>query len=252
MTRVLNASDSQNHSPGVWPVSLAEAPRLGGPARGLFVKMGQARHIGLTGGIATGKSTVARLLGERHGIPVLDADRFAREALAPGSEATQAVLRRYGDSVRASQSSEAGPSLDRAALARIVFADTDERHWLEQLVHPMVRARFEAGLQALKGTPVVALMIPLLFEAGLEPLCSEIWVVDCGSEEEQLRRLQTRDGITTAEAMARLKAQWPMAAKRARAHVVIHNTGPEANLIPQVDGALATGLPAGCAEGPSD
>lgn len=215
--------------------------------RGMFVKMGQARHIGLTGGIATGKSTVARLLFERHGIPVLDADCFAREALAPGSEATQAVFRRYGSAVRASQSSEDGLSLDRAALARIVFADSDERRWLEQLVHPMVRDRFAAGLQALAGAPVVALMIPLLFEAGLEPLCSEIWVVDCGSEEEQLRRLQARDGITAAEAMARLRAQWPMAAKLARAHVVIHNCGPEANLIAQVDGALATGPPAGSA-----
>ena len=214
--------------------------------------MGQARHIGLTGGIATGKSTVARLLSNRHGIPVLDADRFAREALAPGNEATQAVFRRYGPAVCAGPSSEDGPCLDRAALARIVFADSGERLWLEQLVHPIVRDRFAAGLQALAGAPVVVLMIPLLFEAGLEPLCSEIWVVDCGSEEEQIRRLQARDGITNQEARARLNAQWPMAAKRARAHVVIHNSGPEANLIAQVDGALSTGLPAGCAEGPSD
>jgi len=213
--------------------------------RELFRKMGQARHIGLTGGIATGKSTVARLLSERHGIPVLDADCFAREALAPGSEATQAVFRRYGATVGAGPSSEDGPCLDRAALARIVFADSGERRWLEQLVHPMVRDRFAAELQALAGAPVVVLMIPLLFEAGLEPLCSEIWVVDCGSEEEQLCRLQARDGIPTPEALARLKAQWPMAAKRVRADVVIHNCGPEANLIAQVDGALATRPPAG-------
>jgi dephospho-CoA kinase len=213
--------------------------------RELFWKMGQARHIGLTGGIATGKSTVARLLSKRHGIPVLDADCFAREALAPGSEATQAVFRRYGAAVRAGQSSDDGLSLDRAALARIVFADSGERRWLEQLVHPMVRDRFAAGLQALAGAPVVVLMIPLLFEAALEPLCSEIWVVDCGSEEEQLRRLQARDGIPTPEALARLKAQWPMAAKLVRADVVIHNCGLEANLIAQVDGALATRPPAG-------
>lgn len=213
--------------------------------RGLFVKMGQARHIGLTGGIATGKSTVSRLLSTHHGIPVLDADRFAREALAPGSEATQAVFRRYGAALAAGPSSEDGPCLDRAALARIVFTDSGERMWLEQLVHPIVRERFAAGLQALAGAPVVVLMIPLLFEAGLEPLCSEIWVVDCGSEEEQLRRLQARDGITTQEAMARLNAQWPMASKLARADVVIHNSGPEANLIAQVDGALAAKPPAG-------
>lgn len=202
--------------------------------------MGQARHIGLTGGIATGKSTVARLLCERHGVPVLDADRFAKDALAPGSEAAQAVLRRYGAAVCADRSPEDPPFLDRAALARIVFADSGERRWLEQLVHPIVRSRFAAGLQVHAEAPVVALMIPLLFEAGLEALCSEIWVVDCGSQEEQLRRLQARDGISIAEALSRLEAQWPMAAKLARADVVIHNCGTKEDLIAQMDDALAS------------
>ena len=112
------------------------------------------RRIGLTGGIASGKSTVGRLLAAR-GLPLLDADGFAREALAPGSPGAQAVLARYG-------------TLDRAALGRIVFADAAERQWLEQLVHPLVRARFAAELERLAAAPVVVLMIPLLFEAGLE------------------------------------------------------------------------------------
>lgn len=200
--------------------------------------MDQVRRVGLTGGIATGKSAVARVLSERHGIPVLDADRFAREALAPGGEASRAVLRRYGDAVRAAPSSAGDSSVDRAALARIVFGDKVERQWLEQLVHPMVRARYAAELERLAGVPVVVLMIPLLFEAGLEPLCSEIWVVDCGSEAEQLRRLQDRDRLTATEAEARLRAQWPMAAKLARADVVIHNSGPLPSLVAQVDAAL--------------
>lgn len=201
--------------------------------------MGQARRVGLTGGIATGKSTVARLLAERHGIPVLDADRFAREALAPGTEATQAVLSRYGQAVRAGDTSEALVAVDRSALAAIVFADPVERKWLEELVHPIVRARFAADLGRLEDEPVVALMIPLLFEAGLESLCTEIWVVTCGSEEEQIRRLQARDGLTIEAAQHRLDAQWPMAPKEARADVVIQNIGPVTTLTAQVDAALA-------------
>jgi dephospho-CoA kinase len=212
--------------------------------------MAQPRRIGLTGGIATGKSSVARCLAEQHGIPVLDADHFAREALAPGTEATRAVLRRYGPAVQADPSGSDFPTLDRAALARIVFADTAERHWLEQLVHPLVRERFAAALADLETAPVVVLMIPLLFETGLESLCSERWVVACGSEVEQIQRLMARDQITLAEARARLGAQWPMAAKVARADIVIDNSGPPSCLAPQVAAALATSKASPLSDGP--
>lgn len=196
------------------------------------------RRIGLTGGIATGKSTVARLLGERFGIPVLDADGFAREALAPGTPATHAVLQRYGSSVADPNAALNSPSVNRAALARIVFADPAERRWLEELVHPLVRARFVQELQQRVEVPTVALMIPLLFEAGLEGLCTEIWVVDCGSDQEQLRRLQARDGLSREAAQERLAAQWPRAAKLTRADVVIRNVGSPQALEEEVEAAL--------------
>lgn len=201
--------------------------------------MPQPRRIGLTGGIATGKSSVARCLADMHGIPVLDADRFAREALAPGTEATRAVLRRYGRTVQADTPDSDAPAIHRPALARLVFADTAERTWLEKLVHPLVRQRFADALADLATAPVVVLMIPLLFEAGLEPLCSEVWVVTCGSEAEQIRRLMARDQISVEEAQARLAAQWPMAEKVARADCVIDNSGSPMSLLPQVTAALA-------------
>ncbi|WP_216902148.1 dephospho-CoA kinase [Synechococcus sp. CCY 9618] len=178
------------------------------------------RRIGLTGGIATGKSTVARLLEERFDLPVLDADRFAHGALGPGTTGTEAVLARYGQRVR--DRSAAEPTIDRTALGRIVFADPAERTWLEGLVHPVVRQRFAERLEALAAAPTVVLMIPLLYEAGLEGLCSEVWLVNC-DQAEQLRRLMARDGLGEAEAIARIAAQWPMARKRARADVVIDN-----------------------------
>ena len=103
-----------------------------------------------------------------------------------------------------------------------MFADANERRWLEQLVHPLVRERFDAELTRLADAPVVALMIPLLFEAGLETLCSEVWLVDCG-EDQQLQRLMARDGLSEAEARARITAQWPLARKRPLADRLIDN-----------------------------
>ena len=180
-----------------------------------------ARRIGLTGGIASGKSSVGRLLAAR-GLPLLDADVYAREALAPGSPGAGAVLERYGDGIRAP-----GGEIDRAALGQIVFGDGDERRWLEQLLHPVVRACFTAKLQELAAEPVVVLVVPLLFEAGLETLCSEVWLVDC-DETQQLQRLMARDGLGEADAHARIAAQWQLARKRQLADVVLNNrSGPE-------------------------
>jgi dephospho-CoA kinase len=205
---------------------MAESPRWQGPQR----------RIGLTGGIATGKSTVGQLLQEHHGLPVLDADLFARQALAPGTEAARVVLERYG-------------TLDRPTLASIVFGDPAERHWLEQLVHPLVRQRFDQELTTLAEQPVgagrqaVVLMIPLLFEAGLEGLCSEVWLVDC-DEHQQLARLMTRNGLTQAEAQGRINAQWPLERKRLLADRTISNRGNPEELAGVVAGAVAADVAA--------
>jgi dephospho-CoA kinase len=191
-----------------------------------------ARRIGLTGGIASGKSSVGRLLAAR-GLPLLDADVYAREALAPGSPGAGAVLERYGDGVRAP-----GGEIDRAALGQIVFGDGAERRWLEQLLHPVVRACFETKLQELAAEPVVVLVVPLLFEAGLETLCSEVWLVDC-DETQQLQRLMARDGLGEADARARIAAQWPLARKRELADVVLNNRGEPEQQAAEVEQALS-------------
>jgi dephospho-CoA kinase len=204
---------------------------------------GQQRRIGLTGGIASGKSSVGQLLAAQ-GLPVLDADLYAREALAPGSPGALAVLARYGEAVRAgsggaSGGAEAQPnSIDRAALGRIVFTDGAERQWLERLVHPLVRERFAAELERLAEAPVVVLMVPLLFEVGLDALCSEVWLVDC-DDHQQLARLMARDRLNEAEARARLAAQWPLARKRPLADQVLDNRGTLEELEEQVARALS-------------
>ncbi|MEC8604893.1 MAG: dephospho-CoA kinase [Cyanobacteriota bacterium] len=191
------------------------------------------RRIGLTGGIATGKSSAARLLEQHHGLPVLDADLYARQALEPGQPATEAVLERFGPGVVSS-----GGVVDRRALGAIVFNNQDERRWLEQLVHPIVRQRFDQELVQLDTNPAVVLMIPLLFESGLEALCSETWLVDC-DESQQLQRLMARDQLNEAEAQARMDAQWPLARKRPLADVLISNRGDAAALNAQLEDALS-------------
>jgi len=203
------------------------------------------RRIGLTGGIASGKSTVGALLSRRFGLPVLDADLYAREALAPGTAASDAVLARYGAAVlaagsepRAGQSEPVAPAIDRAALGRIVFADAAERQWLEQLIHPLVRRRFAMELARLAEAPVLVLMIPLLFETGLQDLCSEVWLVDC-EPEQQLSRLMARSSLSEAEAGARIAAQWPLERKRPRADRLIDNRGAAEALVVQVGQLLS-------------
>jgi dephospho-CoA kinase len=185
------------------------------------------RRIGLTGGIASGKSTVGRWL-EARGWPVLDADHFARDAIGPGQPQTLAVLERYGEVVAID-----GCAINRAALGRIVFTEASERAWLEQLIHPVVRERFDQALDALEDEPVVVLMIPLLFEAGLTGLCSEIWLVDC-DEQQQLARMMQRDGLNAVQARARLGAQWPLARKRQLADRLIDNRGTKQELEDQL------------------
>ena len=197
---------------------------------------GPQRRIGLTGGIASGKSSVGRWL-EQQGVPVLDADLYAREALAPGSPGALAVAERYGATVLAQASQDGGVTLDRAALGRIVFGDAAERQWLEGVVHPHVRQRFAAELERLAAAPVVVLMIPLLFEAGLEGLCSTVWLVDC-DEHQQLERLIARDQISAADARARISAQWSLQRKRELADRVIDNRGGPHQLEAQVIDAM--------------
>jgi len=177
-------------------------------------------RVGLTGGIATGKSYVAERLASR-GIPVIDADVIAREVVAPGTPGHAAVLARFGPAVVASNG-----QLDRKALGDIVFNDEAARRDLEGIIHPAVRARVDAwfGDLARGGAPVGLAVIPLLFETGREADFDIVAVTTC-NDAEQERRLMGRDRSTREAARARIAAQWPQADKLARAHYVIRTDG---------------------------
>ena len=203
--------------------------------------MPSQRRIGLTGGIASGKSSVGRWLSD-HDIPVLDADRYARDALAPGSAGCQAVLERYGPAVAAHGAQTNQVELNRQALADIVFADAVERQWLEQLVHPLVRQAFNNALHGLEQTPTVVLMVPLLYESGLEGLCTEVWVVNCSREQQQQRLIQ-RNGLSAQQADQRIEAQWPLARKCLLADQIIDNSGEPGAWTTTVASLLELGSP---------
>ena len=203
--------------------------------------MPSQRRIGLTGGIASGKSSVGRWLSD-HGLPVLDADRYARDALAPGSAGCQAVLKRYGPAVAARGARADVVELNRSALADIVFADAVERQWLEQLIHPLVRQAFDTALGELELTPAVVLMVPLLYESGLESLCTEVWVVRCSKEQQQQRLIQ-RNRLSAQQADQRIEAQWPLARKCLLADQIIDNSGEPGAWTATVASLLERGSP---------
>ena len=173
----------------------------------------------LTGGIATGKSySLGRF--QALGVPVLDADHLARLAVAPGTPGLTAVVERFGPAMLRGDG-----TLDRAALAALVFADRGARADLEAIVHPDVYRRIREWFARLPpGTAVAIADIPLLFETGHEHDFDSVVVAAC-SAEEQLRRLVERDGLNAADARARLAAQWPIAEKARRADHVIDTGG---------------------------
>jgi dephospho-CoA kinase len=178
------------------------------------------RVIGLTGGIASGKSTVARLFAAQ-GAAVIDADQLAREAVRPGTTALAAIVAAFGTEIL-----HPDGTLNRAALGSIVFADPEARRRLEQITHPAIRELATRRLQALRdaGVPLVFYMAPLLIEAGATDRVDEIWVVHV-SPPVQLARLMARDNLTRQEAEARVASQMPLEEKRRHGRVVIDNSG---------------------------
>lgn len=189
------------------------------------------RIIGLTGGIASGKSTVSNYLENTYKISVLDADIYAREAVQIGSPILERIFQRYGAKIRTEDN-----SLDRQQLGEIIFNNPEEKIWLESQIHPYVRDCFKRHLEQLEA-PIVVFSIPLLFEAQLTHLVTEVWVVSC-SFEQQIQRLMTRNNLSKEQAIARINNQMPLAEKIALADIVLDNSGDLEALYSQIDRAI--------------
>ncbi|WP_027093969.1 dephospho-CoA kinase [Cohnella thermotolerans] len=188
-------------------------------------------NIGLTGGIATGKSTVSRLLTER-GAALVDLDRIAREVVEPGQAPLRQIVQRFGQAVL----NEDG-TLNRSKLGAIVFSNEAERKALEAITHPAIRASMRDQMEALqreRPDRLVVVDVPLLYESGLQPFFERVMVV-YAPRAVQLERLMKRNALSEEEAMQRINAQMDIEEKRRLADIVIDNGSSLEHTVEQVD-----------------
>lgn len=183
--------------------------------------------VGLTGGIGSGKTTVAKLFAGK-GITVIDTDQLAREITQPGYPALDKIVEKFGAKILSTDG-----TLNRAALRKRIFENTEERVWLEQLLHPMIRAESKRQAEA-SISPYCIIVIPLLFETEANPLIDRVLVVDV-PEEDQILRTQNRDKIPPEEIAAILKTQVTRTFRLKKANDIIYNDGNIEDLEPQVE-----------------
>lgn len=187
--------------------------------------------IGLTGGIASGKSTVSAYLKEK-GIPVFDADATAWEVEKAGQPCLKQLVEAFGKDILTAEG-----ELDRSHMAQLAFHDPRVLQQLNDIVHKAVEEKRDAFLQAHAKDSLVVLDAPLLLECGWEKKTNTVWLVDI-DPEEQIRRAMKRSGMTRQEVVDRINRQMPLAEKRKKADVIIDNSGTLEELYQQVEKAL--------------
>ncbi|EHH2486943.1 dephospho-CoA kinase [Vibrio vulnificus] len=183
--------------------------------------------IGLTGGIASGKTTVANLFQQHFAIDIVDADIVARQVVAPGSAGLTAIVDHFGVDILTHEG-----ELDRGQLRQRIFAHSEEKQWLNALLHPVIRRKMIEDL-AQVSSPYALLVVPLLVENQLQTLCDRVLVVDV-EEKTQLQRTMDRDGVDEQQVRAILKAQASRHERLALADDVIKNDSKDQNLLQQI------------------
>ncbi len=181
----------------------------------------QQRRIGLTGGIASGKSTIANYIKKYRDIPILDADLYSKELIKPKSNCYKEVLAYFGPQIVDEYSS--GNEINRSLLKKIIFENSIHRTWIQNLLHPLIKEKIIEECNIYAKNKIILLVIPLLFEAKFEDICTEIWVVKC-SELEQIQRLVKRDKISEEDARKIIKLQLPLEAKTELSDVILENS----------------------------
>ncbi|MGY2575197.1 dephospho-CoA kinase [Vibrio sp. C8] len=183
--------------------------------------------IGLTGGIASGKTTVANMFRDQFGIEIVDADVIARRVVEKGSIGLDAIHQHFGDEILTVEG-----ELNRAELRKRIFANQDEKTWVNQLLHPMIRQQMEQDLQRVT-SPYALLVVPLLTENNLQHMADRVLVVDV-DEETQIERTMSRDKVPMEQAKSILAAQASREQRLAIADDVIKNDAKNQKLLPQI------------------
>ena len=179
------------------------------------------RRIGLTGGIASGKSTITDYIRTYKKIPILDADEISKELIKPNTKGYREILEYFGNQIIDKFSSE--KIINRKLLRKIIFKDEKNKEWIQNLLHPLIKEKMIEECNQYKNNEVILLVIPLLFEAKFEDICTEIWLVKC-NEEKQIQRLIKRDKISKEEAYTIIKLQFSFKAKTKFSNVILDNS----------------------------
>ena len=193
------------------------------------------RRIGLTGGIATGKTTIANYIRSSKNIDLLDADQFARDLIISGTSSYENIIDKFGDSIIDNQSPS--KEINRRKIKQIIFKYPEQRIWLENLLHPLIKEKMINKCQYLQDKKTLLLVVPLLFEAKFNDLCTEIWIVKC-SKKVQIKRLIERDQISRKEALNIINIQMDLSQKESKEYIVLDNEKEKSYWQKQIDNLI--------------
>ena len=193
------------------------------------------RRIGLTGGIATGKTTIANYIRSSKNIDLLDADQFARDLIISGTSSYKNIIDKFGDSIIDNQSPS--KEINRRKIKQIIFKYPEQRIWLENLLHPLIKEKMINKCQYLQDKKTLLLVVPLLFEAKFNDLCTEIWIVKC-SKKVQIKRLIERDQISRKEAINIINIQMNLSQKESKEYILLDNEKEKSCWQKQIDNLI--------------
>ena len=180
------------------------------------------RRIGLTGGIASGKTTITNFIRKHKNIPIIDADNLSRELIKPNTYGYTKILDYFGNQIIHNMNNPE-KSINRKLLKNIIFNNAESKEWIEKLLHPLIKEKMIKECSQYKNNQTIVLVIPLLFEAKFEDICTEIWLVKC-PKELQIKRLITRDKVSKKEAYESINLQLSFEEKRKFADIILDNS----------------------------
>ena len=180
------------------------------------------RRIGLTGGIASGKTPITNYIRKHSKIPILDADNLSRELTKPNTYGYKKILDYFGNKIIDNKNNSEGV-IDRKLLRNIIFKNSESKEWIEKLLHPLIKEKMIEECSQYKNNQTLVLVIPLLFEAKFEDICTEIWLVKC-PRETQIKRLMERDKISEKEAYDSINLQLSFEEKRKFSDIILDNS----------------------------
>ena len=180
------------------------------------------RRIGLTGGIASGKTTITNYIRKHKNIPILDADKLSRELIKPNTYGYKKILDYFGNKIIDNENNSK-KEINRKILRNIIFKHSESKAWIEKLLHPLIKEKMKEECNQYTNNQTILLVIPLLFEAKFEDICTEIWLVKC-PKELQKNRLITRDKISEKEAYELINFQLSFEEKRKFSDIILDNS----------------------------